>query len=255
MSPARVKRAAPGAAVNRATPSPAVNPEGGARSPSALGPTPRSVRSAFTLLEMLIALALMGFLMIALNTVVFSMGELWGRNTDQHLFDQHVNAVTHFLQDQFNEATFPPAARANATPITPLPITPATGMQDNLMTYELPGGSRFLNWPGHPLPEVVCSLQVRANDGLYLLWHSRLETNYLTAPPRETRITPLVTAIGYDYYNTTSKQWTTQTTVQLDSGGNPLAPNRVRLTFTYGKLKPRTVSIVVPTALQGPPNY
>jgi hypothetical protein len=204
---------------------------------------------------MLIALALMGLLMVALNTVVFSMGELWGRNSDLHLFDQHVNAVTRFLQDQFNQATYPPSARANATPVTPLAVTPATGMQDNLITYELPAGSRFLNWAGQSLPEVVCSLQVRPNDGLYLLWHSRLETNFATQPPRETRITPLATAIAYDYYDATQKHWTQQTTVQLDSGGNPLAPTRVRITFAYGKLTPRTVALVIPTALQGPPNY
>jgi prepilin-type N-terminal cleavage/methylation domain-containing protein len=215
----------------------------------------KPIRSAFTLLEMLIALALMGLLMVALNTVVFSMGELWGRNSDLHLFDQHVNAVSHFLQEQFNAATFPPAARANATPITPLAVTPAGGMQDNLITYELVGGSRFLNWPGRPLPEVVCSLQVRPNDGLYLLWHSRLEMNFATTPPRETKITPLVTAIGYDYYDTTLKHWTSQSTVMQDSSGNLLSPNRITLTFAYGKLTPRTVSIVVPTAQQGPPNF
>ena len=48
----------------------------------------RNSSGAFTLLEVLLSLALVGLLLIALNTFVFSMGELWGRNSDRRLFDQ-----------------------------------------------------------------------------------------------------------------------------------------------------------------------
>jgi prepilin-type N-terminal cleavage/methylation domain-containing protein len=217
----------------------------------------RSVRSSrgFTLLEMLIALALVGLLMVALNTVIFSMGELWGRNTDLHLFDQHVNAVTRFLQNQLNEASIPSAARANSSPVAPMSVTPASAMADNLLSYELPAGDRYFTWPGHPLPEVVCSWQVRPNDGLYILWHSRLEMNFATTPPRETRITPLVTGMTYDYYNASTQQWTNVTTFQTDASGNPTAPNRIRMTFAYGKLTPRTVILTVPAVPAAPPTF
>jgi prepilin-type N-terminal cleavage/methylation domain-containing protein len=216
---------------------------------------PSNRRAGFTLLELLIALALMGFLMIALNSVIFSMGELWGRNSELHLFDQHVNAVTRFLQDQLNQASLPPAARANSSPVAPMAVTPQAGMQDNLISYELPAGSRFFTWPGHPLPEVVCSWQVRPNEGLYFLWHSRLEVNFATTPPRETRITPLATAISYDYYDDGVKQWSNLPAVKTDASGNLAAPNRVRLTFAYGKLTPRTVILTIPKTLAGLPNF
>ena len=39
--------------------------------------------------------------------------------------------------------------------------------------------------------EVVCSLQLREREGLYLLWQSRLEKDFGTSPPRD-----LVSAIG-----------------------------------------------------------
>jgi hypothetical protein len=134
-------------------------------------------------------------------------------------------------------------------------VTPQAGMADNLITYELPAGSRFFTWPGHPLPEVVCSWQVRPNDGLYILWHSRLEMNFATTPPRETRITPLATALAYDYYDDNVKQWTSVTMLRTDSGGNPIPPNRLSLTFAYGKLAPRTVTLTIPATLQGLPNF
>ena len=52
-------------------------------------------RRGFTLLEMLVSLALLGVLMVTLNTFLFSMSELWGGGRDQRLFDQHHH---HHLQ-------------------------------------------------------------------------------------------------------------------------------------------------------------
>lgn len=208
----------------------------------------------FTLLEILLSLALVGLLLVAVNTFVFSMGELWGRNTDRRLFDQHVNAVTRFLQSQLRTATLPPAARPNSTPVTPQEITPAAGARDNLITFDLPAGSRVLSWPDRPLPEVVCSLQVREREGLYLLWHSRLETRFDTDSPRELLLTPLVTALAYDYYDDTVKRWRTETMMKNGANNQPEAPQRLRLTFTYGKLTQQT-TVSIPLAQQGMPNF
>ena len=208
----------------------------------------------FTLVEVLLSLALVGLLFVGLNTFVFSLGELWGRGGDVRLFNQHVNAVTRFVGQMFRDATLPPAARAGSTPVGIQQITPQNGTPDYLITFELPAGNRLLVWPDRPLPEVVCSLQARANDGLYLLWHSRLEVHFADDPPRELRLTPLVTSVSYDYYDDTLKKWTTQTTLQTDSSGAQELPQRLRLQFVYGKLKRETV-IPLPVAIQGLPNY
>ena len=55
-------------------------------------------RRGFTLIEVVLAMALVALILVGLNLFVFSMGELWGKNTDVRLFDQHVRAVTRFLQ-------------------------------------------------------------------------------------------------------------------------------------------------------------
>ncbi|MGH7996095.1 MAG: PulJ/GspJ family protein [Opitutaceae bacterium] len=214
----------------------------------------RSCRAGFTLVEILVALAIATLVLVGLNTFIYSMGDLWGRNRNARLFDEHVNAVTRFLDEEFRIATLPPAARANSTPVAPMEVQPANGIQDNLISFELPDGCRIFNWPGRPLPEVVCSLQVRPNDGLYLLWQSRLETGFGTLPPREIRLTPFVTAMQYDYYDDSLKRWTTENVLRTDSGGNPVTPNQLRLTFTYGKLS-RTTLVPIPAALQGLPNF
>jgi prepilin-type N-terminal cleavage/methylation domain-containing protein len=208
----------------------------------------------FTLLEILMALALTALVLVSLNTFVFSMGELWGRNADVRLFDKHVRAVTRFLDQELRTAALPPSAGAGATPITPQEIKPLTGATDNLLTFELPAGSRLLVWPDRPLPEVVCSLQARDREGLVLLWHSRLETKFTDDPPRETIITPLVTALAYDYYDSDFKTWKTETTIRKDPSGQLQMPQRLRLKFAYGKLTRESV-IALPAPTEGLPNF
>jgi prepilin-type N-terminal cleavage/methylation domain-containing protein len=206
----------------------------------------------FTLLEILLSLALTALIMVALNTFIFSLGEIWGRGADVRLFDQHARAVTRFLEHEMRAAALPPAALARSTPIGLQEVRPQSGIADNLLTFELPAGSRLFMWPDakRPLPEVVCSLQVRDNEGLILLWHSRLEKNFDTDPPRETVVTPLVTGLSYDYYDSDSNRWTTETRLKSDpSGGTaPLMPQRLRLKFTYGKLtRESVVTLPAPT--------
>lgn len=199
------------------------------------------IAAAFTLLEIILALALTALVMVSLNVFVFSMGELWGRNSEVRLFDRHVRAVTRFLEQELRTASLPPAVAAGATPIAPQEIRPQSGATDTLLTFELPAGSRILTWPDRPLPEVVCSLQARDRVGLVLLWHSRLEKRFDDDPPRETVITPFVTAISYDYYDPDFRAWKNETILRKDSNGLLQAPQRLRLKFVYGKMNRETV--------------
>lgn len=206
----------------------------------------RAASPGFTLLEILLALALVALLLVAMNTFVFSMGELWGQRSDVRLFEQHTRAVTRFLEHELRAAALPPAAKPNSTPIALEEIRPQNGMMEKMLTFELPAGSRLFIWPERPLPEVVCSFQVRPNEGLVLLWHSRLEKNFDTDPPRETVVTPLVSALAYDYYDADANRWTTETQLKMNPQGQPMTPQRLRLKFSYNKLE-RTTVVTLPT--------
>lgn len=197
---------------------------------------------------------LVSLVLVALNSFIFSMGELWGRNTDLRLFEQHTRAVTRFLENELRAAALPPAARPNTTPIAMQEVRPQNGMMENMVTFELPAGSRLFTWPERPLPEVVCSFQVRPNEGLVMLWHSRLEKNFDTDPPRETVVTPLVTALSYDYYDDNLKRWTTETQPKMDTQNKPMTPGRLRLKFTYNKIGRESV-VTLPTPAQALPSF
>lgn len=206
----------------------------------------------FTLLELVLSLALVGLLLVAMNQFIFSMGELWGRGTDVRLFDRHVRAVTRFVEGTL-DSTVLPSARG----VQPLQIqevrTPDGSTQD-LLTFELPAGSRILPWPQTPLPDVVCALGWRQGQGLILYWHSRLETQYSENPPRALVLSPLVTGISYDYYNANLDSWQGYSTLQRDSNGQWELPTRLRLRFAYGRLKRETV-ITLPTASRALPLF
>ena len=212
----------------------------------------RSPHSAFTLLELLLSLALVGLLLVAMNQFIFSMGELWGRGADVRLFDQHVRAVTRFMEQTLEGAALPTARGAQGLAVQELRLP--DGPTATLLTFELPAGSRVLPWPETPLPDVVCAVGVRPDQGLVLYWHSRLELHFADDPPRATVLTPLVTGLSYDYYSPSLKSWQNAQSIQRDSNGQWQVPTRLRLKFTYEKLTRETV-VALPAAVQALPPF
>ena len=210
------------------------------------------IGAGFTLLELLLSLVLIGMLLVAMNQFIFSMGELWGRGADVRLFDRHVRAVTRFMEKTLHSTVLPSARGVQVLAIQDLRLP--DGPTETLLTFELPAGSRVLPWPAAPLPDVVCALGVRQGQGLVLYWHSRLETRFADDPPRATMLSPLVTALSYDYYNAGFNSWQNYPSLQRDSSGQWQLPTRLRLRFTYGTLIRETI-VTLPTASQALPLF
>lgn len=218
------------------------------------GSRPR-ISAGFTLLEVLFALALVGLLLVALNTFIFSMGELWGRGSEARLFDQHVRNVSRFLERELRAAVLPPSASAEVATIAAKEVRSPSGFTEPMVTFELREGTRLIAWPGAPLPEVVCSLQVRSGIGLVLLWQSRIESRFGEDLPRETLISPWVAEISYEYYEPDFKSWRTEQQLRRSSQGQGYdTPQRMRLTFRYGTQTRESV-ITVPAISEGLPVF
>ena len=209
----------------------------------------------FTLIEVLLALALLAALLTAINQFVFSITEAWTKNQDQFIFVQHTRAVTHHLDELLVTAANSargsnPAAGAPAVAEMRLP----EGGTADLLAFDLPMGDRLFVWPSTPLPEVQCALAWRKEDGLVLYWKSRLEADFVDANPRMAVLSPFVTALTYDYYDEATSTWSIEETLQKDASGNFETPRRLRLKF-HRKDRDYEETITLPVTTQGLPAY
>jgi len=212
-------------------------------------------RRGFTLVEILVALAITALVLVAMNTFIFSMGELWGKNNEARLFDLHVRNVSRFIENELREAALPPVGKPNQASISPQEVKTANGGTETLLTFQLPAGSRLMSWPDRPLPDVICSLQYVDREGLVLLYHSQLEKKFAQDAPRAAVITPLCTGLSYDYYDPDFKHWKTSATFDKDNNGQYKIPQRIRLKFSYGKMSPRETTILLPVDVEGLPLF
>jgi prepilin-type N-terminal cleavage/methylation domain-containing protein len=200
-------------------------------------------RHGFTLVELLLAIAIMAMMLVGLFTFVFSMGEIWGHGSEKRLFEQHVNAVTRHLEAMFRRATLPIGTGAAAEPFTIRELRIGGG-SGNLLGFDLADGDRLLVWNGPPLPEVQCSLGLESNRGLMLYWQSKLEINHATEAPRSVLVSPFVTKVEYFYRDNDSGSWRSDTSPQKSAEGHWLVPDSIKLTFVHaGATAERTLTL------------
>ncbi len=205
-----------------------------------------SRRRAFTLLEVLLALALLGSLLVALNIFVFSMAEVWGKGRDERLFAQHARAVATHVEDMLRSAALGPEGGG----LEMKEVKLETGGEAPQLAFTLAEGSRLLPWPESPLPDVEMSIGVDERAGLRLHWQSVLEMNRETEAPRSVVVSPFVASIAWDYYDENFRRWETLETPKREPDGTYVMPRRMRLRFAHGKLALERV-IRVPVAKEG----
>ena len=121
-----------------------------------------------------------------------------------------------------------------------------------MLMFEIDEAPGQCVWPERPLPQVECALQVNADEGLVLLWKSKLEEDNGKARPRKTQLSPFARAISYDYYDAERQAWTHAEQPQSDGNGGWLVPQRIRVAFAYQGLE-REISIVLPDVPEGVP--
>lgn len=195
---------------------------------------------AFTLLELLISLALMAALFLALNQFVFSMGELWGHGAQRRLFERHASAVAHHLQGMLQSAA---SRTADTQPVSISDAVSGMGGAD-LLTMELPNGDRVFPWVGQVLPDVICGIHVQSGQGLILRWVSRLEPEFQNKAARMMLLTPFAQRIDYEYYNGDAGSWASFESPQKDQQGRWLVPARLKVYFAReGQKTIRTVMV------------
>lgn len=208
----------------------------------------RAGRRAFTLLEILLALTLLGTLLVALNVFVFSMAELWGKGRDERLFLQHVRAVTRHVDETLRAAALSESGGGLAV----AEVEDETGREAPELTFTQAEGGRLLDgqWPEQPLPDVDMSLAVVEGRGLCLRWQSRIETRREDDPPRVVVVSPFVVSLAWDYYDDAFKRWETLDEPKRETDQTYPTPARLRLRFAHGAFKAERV-LALPVKTEG----
>ena len=211
-------------------------------------------RDGFTLIEVLLALVLLAALFLALNQFLFTLLEAWSKDRDRFIFAQHTRAVSEHLDAMFRTSVASASAsRTNfGAPIGAELQVPDAGRRV-LLTFDLPEGDRLLTWPGAPLPEVQCALALQRDEGLVLLYKSRLEEDFANAEMRTVVVSPFVTELTYDYYEETTKSWRRESELRQSEGAY-VTPRRIALRFRRGKQE-YVEYITVPATREGLPAY
>ncbi len=210
----------------------------------------RRVR-AFTLVEVLLALALLGSLLVALNIFVFSMAEVWGKGRDERLFGQHCRAVSAHVEDLLRAAVLGPGGDGLAIK----EVKQENGGETPELCFTLAEGDRLLSWPGAAIPDVELSFTVDPQGkGLILHWQSVLELRREQEAPRVVVVSPFVVSMGWDYYDESFKRWETVEEPKREPDGTYLLPKRLRLRFAYNKLTAERV-LRVPVRGEGATDY
>lgn len=211
---------------------------------------PRS--GAFSLVEVLLAAALLGALLLALNFFVFSMAEIWGAGAERRLFEQHVRAVTREVEVLLRQAAL--ASSAADRPFSPREIRLEDGRRAAALTFDLPSGSPRLPWPERPLPDVAASLVHQEGRGLVLYWQSRLEERFAEAAPRAFVLSPFGVGLAFEYREADGAYWRAYDQLQRFPSGAWRTPPRLRLKFAHGQYAAET-SVVLPLASGALPHF
>ncbi len=213
-------------------------------------------RKGFTLLEVMFAVFMGSALLVAATAFVFALGELWGKGANVWLFQKHVRGVSRFLEQSVQKSGWKMPAGEAQSPIYWSSRGGRAYENQQLLTFELEKSPGVLVWPDTPLPHVVCSLELDRDEGLYLLWRSRLETDFEEEEPRKTLISPFVTDIKYYYIDAEDEdaEWEVEDEPTKEADGQFLLPQRIEIVFEYeGREEKR--QIVLPVLFNGVPFF
>lgn len=206
---------------------------------------------AFTLVEMLLALAISAMVMAGAVALMFDMGSVMRHFEEGDSFDLHVNGVEDFLAKAFRNSAFPsdlPQSLAGSSASSGAvrqgnPPDSMSGDDRRLCFGVIDDRPFFVARRGFS-PEKVAWLDFRRDGGLYVLWtfvkNENADSSVVSEsdrPVHESLVSPFVTEFEYVYIDSFGK-WTYETDMEnpsASSASSTTLPDFVRLKFKRGR--------------------
>lgn len=165
-------------------------------------------RSAFTLLETLLAAALLSALMAAGVTLLFHIAEAWSAQTDRPAFERHADGLDTFLRRMFAESGY----------VTPAPAD-RVAEEGALLTLTPPPDLPWFAPVATASGPTLARLAFTPDRGLTLRWNTRRELALGLAEPHVATLSTRVVAATLMIRSKTSGEWTDVTPGNAASGG------------------------------------
>lgn len=186
--------------------------------------------TGFTLLEILLALALAATIMTSVLLLTAGLSDIWRGTTPVRNLEVHSRQVVDFLKRGFARAL---PVQTDGTAYVFLDYTSGELNQTGppLLSWEVQASDGIVSWGVQPLPYVLYQLEVIEDVGLALYWQSRLEVDFEEIPPRQTLISPFVTRMEYHYYDAEDEVWELEDKLRYNTERLYDIPNRIKLFF------------------------
>lgn len=229
--------------------------------------------SGMTLLEVVLAVAVAGFVLSAATSFLVSISNIWAEREERYFFEDHVDGVNEFLKASFSNAGFEIGSENDDASVdeeadtetsepsesllqtTEAPIswktTPgAAGYEEPLLHFTLNSAPPLLiGLDQSPFTKVEVYLHHDESHGLSLLWFSNLQEEVEDLSDlRRTVISPLVKELRYIYWDEDFEKWEELTDPKEGEGEEEyVLPRYLKLVFEHQEqTKERILAIPVP---------
>lgn len=180
-------------------------------------------KSAFSLVEVLIAVALTGMLLTGLSLLTFQVMQAWARQADDPLFDRHVDGLRRVLEACVAETADDSNTRGARRAVNAvLTMPPGTTGASRAPYLRITGAPPFLTGDTYPMGNVRGWLVVEDGSGLVLYWQTDNERRENQDATHRQVLSPWVTSMEYKAYNASAGSWTESADADAFSSGTSI---------------------------------
>lgn len=193
----------------------------------------KTKRQGFTLIEMVIAIALGAVILVAASSLLLSITQIWIKSEHLDDFQGHVHGVKTFLQTHINESYFRINEKLPTVEWSSPPGIQSAGEEAYLSFYVYTPSPLFRT---DSLVPIVCYLSFDKKNGLSIIWHSLEKASETsTSGIYETPLSQWVIGIKLHYYNFNNNHWDVVDRPRKGKDGKFELPDLIELQFAKEK--------------------
>ncbi len=190
------------------------------------------VQRGLAFIELLVAVAVTGFIAVATGVIVFAFSNLWLQFQGSPQGLHHIDGVSNFVQFCLdNSANLSPNEIAHRFEWTPAPEREKNTLKIRMSERLIP----FFVTDVRPFPVITAYLDLIEDEGLFFLWYVDPKHTGGRAQLRRTLISDQVKDMEYGFWDESTGEWQYESVLAEGSSRAGELPERMRLVFGEGE--------------------